>query len=365
MGMEVRLSGLEKSFGKGVVAVRTLDLTIPSGEFVTLVGPSGCGKTTTLRMMAGLEQPTAGRILFGDQDVTDLQPADRNIAMVFQNYALYPHMTVQKNLGFGLKVRRTPRPEIERRVAETAKVLEIDPYLARRPRELSGGQRQRVALGRAMVRNPSLFLMDEPLSNLDARLRVTMRTELKRLHLELKTTTVYVTHDQLEAMTMSDRVAVMNHGVLQQYAPPHELYERPANTFVAGFIGSPPMNFFPASVEPTPSGLALRAAGGTVTLSPEVASALARGPRRNTVTVGARPEHLRLVPPGSSGALSAHVFVVEPVGAETFVTLTLDGTRLIARVDGDRDIAVDTAMGVGIDPRKLHLFDPETGAAIR
>jgi multiple sugar transport system ATP-binding protein len=363
--VEVQLQGLEKVFGKGVVAVRSLDLTIPSGEFVTLVGPSGCGKTTTLRMLAGLEHPTAGRIRFGDRDVTRLQPADRNIAMVFQNYALYPHMTVAKNLGYGLKVRGTPRAEIDKRVRETAKVLEIDPFLARKPRELSGGQRQRVALGRAMVRDPSLFLMDEPLSNLDARLRVTMRTELKRLHLELKTTTVYVTHDQLEAMTMSDRVAVMNHGVLQQYAPPHELYERPVNTFVAGFIGSPPMNFFPAAAEPSPAGPTLRAAGGEVRLGPETAAALARGPARQSVTVGVRPEHIRFVAPGSAGSVPARVFTVEPVGAETFVTLQLDGHRMVARVDGDTRVEVDSQIGLAFDPRRVHLFDVESGQAIR
>jgi multiple sugar transport system ATP-binding protein len=363
--LEVHVQGLEKVFGKGVLAVRSLDLTIPSGEFVTLVGPSGCGKTTTLRMLAGLEQPTAGRIRFGERDVTDLAPADRNIAMVFQNYALYPHLTVAKNLGYGLKVRGTPRPEIDRRVRETAKVLEIDQFLARKPRELSGGQRQRVALGRAMVRDPSLFLMDEPLSNLDARLRVTMRTELKRLHLELKTTTVYVTHDQLEAMTMSDRVAVMNHGVLQQYAPPHELYDRPVNTFVAGFIGSPPMNFFQATVEQDPAGLQLRVSGRPISLAPEASAALARGPRRERVTVGIRPEHVRFVAPEASGSVPGRVFTVEPVGAETFVTFQLDGGKLVARVDPDREPNVDEAIGVALDPRRVHLFDVEDGQAIR
>lgn len=362
--MEVRLEGIEKVFARGVVAVRTLDLHIPSGEFVTLVGPSGCGKTTTLRMIAGLERPTAGQVYFGGSAVTDLEPGDRNVAMVFQNYALYPHMNVYQNLAYGLRVRRANPAEIDRRVREVARILEIDPYLQRKPRELSGGQRQRVALGRAMVRKPALFLMDEPLSNLDAKLRVTMRAELKRLHLELKTTTVYVTHDQLEAMTMSDRVAVMHEGVLQQYDTPANLYNAPVNRFVAGFIGSPPMNFLLAVVE-RGEGLSLRVAGSVLQLTPPQQSLLERPPGQSHVTLGIRPEHLRFAVPGAPGTIPARVFVVEPVGAETYVDLLVDGARVIARVDAETRVAVDDVVGLSVEPRWMRLFDPDSGYAIR
>ncbi len=363
--MEVRLEGIEKVFARGVVAVRALNLQVPSGEFVTLVGPSGCGKTTTLRMIAGLDRPTTGEIYFGDTRVTDLQPGDRNVAMVFQNYALYPHMNVYQNLAYGLRVRRTDPAEIDRRVREVARVLEIDALLQRKPRELSGGQRQRVALGRAMVRNPALFLMDEPLSNLDAKLRVMMRAELKRLHLELKTTTVYVTHDQLEAMTMSDRVAVMHEGVLQQYDTPSNLYNAPVKRFVAGFIGSPPMNFLPATVERAIEGVGLQVAGSVLPLNSQQQSLLETRPARAQVTLGIRPEHLRFEPVGDPTTISARVFVVEPVGAETYVDLLVDGARVIARVDPEASVAVDDIVGLSVEPRWMHLFDPDSGQAIR
>jgi ABC-type sugar transport system ATPase subunit len=363
--VEVRLEGIEKVFPRGVVAVRTLDLQIPGGEFVTLVGPSGCGKTTTLRMIAGLERPTAGAIYFGGTAVTDLEPGDRNVAMVFQNYALYPHMNVYRNLAYGLRVRRTDPSEIDRRVREVARVLEIDGYLQRKPRELSGGQRQRVALGRAMVRKPALFLMDEPLSNLDAKLRVTMRAELKRLHLELKTTTVYVTHDQLEAMTMSDRVAVMHEGILQQYATPASLYNAPVNLFVAGFIGSPPMNFLPAAVERKAQGLSLRVGDSLLPLDPEQGSRLLSRADQGQVTLGIRPEHLRFEAAGTPGTIPARVFVVEPVGPETYVDLLVDRSRLVARADSETPVRVDDVVGLSLDSRRLHLFDPESGQAIR
>jgi multiple sugar transport system ATP-binding protein len=363
--VEVRLEGIEKVFARGVVAVRTLDLHIPSGEFVTLVGPSGCGKTTTLRMIAGLERPTAGQIFFGGTAVTDLEPGDRNVAMVFQNYALYPHMNAYQNLAYGLRVRRTDPPEIDRRVREVARILEIEAYLQRKPRELSGGQRQRVALGRAMVRKPALFLMDEPLSNLDAKLRVTMRAELKRLHLELKTTTVYVTHDQLEAMTMSDRVAVMNEGMLQQYDTPANLYNAPVNRFVAGFIGSPPMNFLPASLERDTRGLGLRVAGSLLPLIPRQQDLLGHRLELAHVILGFRPEHLRFEAPGLPWTIPARVFVVEPVGAETYVDLLVDGSRVIARVDPETQLAVDDVVGLSVEPRWMHLFDPDSGRAIR
>jgi len=366
--VEVRLENVEKVFGRGpraVHAVRGLNLVVPAGEFVTLLGPSGCGKTTTLRMIAGLERPTAGRICFGDTDVTDWEPRDRNIAMVFQNYALYPHMSVFQNLAYGLRVRGVETGAIRQRVPETARVLEIDPYLDRRPRELSGGQRQRVALGRAMVRDPVVFLMDEPLSNLDAKLRLTTRAELKRLHLELRTTTVYVTHDQLEAMTMSDRVAVFQEGVLQQYDRPMVLYERPVNTFVAGFIGSPPMNFLPAVVERGPEGPALRVAGVTLPLEASSRARLDQTPERRRLTVGIRPEHIRFEDPTKEHTLPARVFVIEPVGAESFVSLSVDDARVVARVNPDAGVGADDTVGLRLDPRRLHLFDAETGIAIR
>jgi multiple sugar transport system ATP-binding protein len=363
--VEVRLEGIEKVFARGVVAVRALNLQIPSGEFVTLVGPSGCGKTTTLRMIAGLERPTAGHIYFGGTRVTDLEPGDRNVAMVFQNYALYPHMNVYRNLAYGLRVRRTDPAEIDRRVREVARVLEIDPYLLRKPRELSGGQRQRVALGRAMVRKPALFLMDEPLSNLDAKLRVTMRAELKRLHLELKTTMVYVTHDQLEAMTMSDRVAVMHEGLLQQYDTPGNLYTAPVNRFVAGFIGSPPMNFLSAAVERGAQGLRLRVEDSILLLDTEQRDLLERHPEQRRVTLGIRPEHLRFEAAGTPGTIPARVFVVEPVGPETYVDLLVNGVRLIARVDPETPVRVDEVMGLALETRRIHLFDPDSRQALR
>jgi len=362
--VDVHLKGIEKVFPRGVVAVRTLNLQIPSGEFVTLVGPSGCGKTTTLRMIAGLERPTAGEIYFGGTPVTDLEPGDRNVAMVFQNYALYPHMNVYRNLAYGLRVRRTEPAEIDRRVREVARILEIEPYLQRKPRELSGGQRQRVALGRAMVRKPALFLMDEPLSNLDAKLRVSMRAELKRLHLELKTTTVYVTHDQLEAMTMSDRVAVMHEGALQQYDSPGSLYNAPVNRFVAGFIGSPPMNFLEAIVERELEGLTLRVAGTVIAPGSDQRDRLERRPGEPRVTLGIRPEHLRFEPPGTPGTIPARVFLVEPVGAETYVDLLVDGQRLIARTDAETSVRVDDAVGLALESRRLHLFDPDSGQGL-
>jgi ABC-type sugar transport system ATPase subunit len=316
-------------------------------------------------MIAGLERPTAGQIYFGGTAVTDLEPGDRNVAMVFQNYALYPHMNVYRNLAYGLRVRRTDPAEIDRRVREVARVLEIDAYLQRKPRELSGGQRQRVALGRAIVRKPALFLMDEPLSNLDAKLRVTMRAELKRLHLELKTTTVYVTHDQLEAMTMSDRVAVMHEGILQQYDTPATLYNAPVSRFVAGFIGSPPMNFLSATVERGTEGLSLRVAGSVLPLDIEQRSRLERRPQQPRVTLGIRPEHVRFEPAGTPRTIPARVFVVEPVGPETYVDLLVDGARLIARVDPDTSVRVDDVVGLSVEPRWMQLFDPDSGQAIR
>lgn len=308
---EVRFENVRKVYSRGdAPAVEGFSLEVRDGEFLVLVGPSGCGKSTSLRMVAGLESPTSGRIFIGGRDVTGLPPKDRDIAMVFQNYALYPHMTVEENLSFGLKLRRVPKDEIARRVESAAETLGLKPYLKRLPKALSGGQRQRVALGRAIVREPAVFLFDEPLSNLDAKMRVEMRAEIIRLHNALGATMIYVTHDQTEAMTMGERIVVMSAGRIQQVAPPLEVYERPANTFVAGFIGTPPMNLFPAG-----------------TIDPDH-------------VVGVRPEHVRLMPPcdapDEKDALAATVDFVEPLGSETLVHVVLEDSRhpAIVRVPG-------------------------------
>src|SRR5689334_5226335 len=312
----VELAGVSKSFGRdgggGAFAVHEVTLSVAEGEFLVLVGPSGCGKSTLLRMVAGLEEVTGGEIRIGGKVVNDIPPRDRDVAMVFQNYALYPHMSVFENLAFGLKLRKVPREDIRRRVETAAGVLGLERYLERRPRELSGGERQRVALGRAMVREPKVFLFDEPLSNLDARLRVEMRAEIRRLHRRVGATMIYVTHDQVEAMTMGDRIAVLNRGVLQQVADPHTLYARPANTFVAGFIGTPPVNLFEARV--AAGGTNVEVAGVRWPVGEAQEAALA-GRDGAAVTVGVRPEDLRMAEPGVPAALE----VVEPLGSETLL----------------------------------------------
>ena len=354
MAAPIRLERLSKSFG-AVHVLKDVNLEFQEREFITLVGPSGCGKTTLLRIIAGLETASSGAIWHGETRVTDLAPGERDIAMVFQSYALYPHMNVHGNIAYGLKVRGTPKDEIARRVAEVARVLEIEPLLARKPRQLSGGQRQRVALGRAMVRKPWLFLMDEPLSNLDAKLRVTMRAELKRFHLRLETTTVYVTHDQLEAMTMSDRIAVMDGGVVQQFATPEEVYNRPANLFVAGFIGSPPMNVLAGA----------RVEGGAVTLDCGAAgrrrvgaAALAAG----EVVLGVRPQDVRVFDAEAADALPADVSLVQLVGSEKLIELAYaEGRQLTAQVKADVPLRAGQRVWAGFDPARLHLFDPATG----
>ena len=355
--MTIRLEHIWKSFG-AVEVLKDVDLELPERQFITLVGPSGCGKTTLLRILAGLESATRGAIWHGDARVSDLAPGKRDIAMVFQSYALYPHMNVRANMAYGLKVRGTPRAEIDARVLEVARVLEIEHLLGRKPRELSGGQRQRVALGRAMVRKPWLFLMDEPLSNLDAKLRVTMRGELKRLHMRLETTTVYVTHDQLEAMTMSDKIAVMDHGVVQQYATPAEVYNCPANAFVAGFIGSPPMNFVPGAA----------VAGGEIALDcgPDGRIAIAPAPRANgfagAALLGVRPQDLEVLSERRAGAVPATATLIQLVGSEKLVDLAF-GTegRLTAQVKADAAVAAGHRVWVGFDPARLHLFEPASG----
>jgi ABC-type sugar transport system ATPase subunit len=355
--MTIRLEHLWKSFG-AVEVLKDIHLELPEREFITLVGPSGCGKTTLLRILAGLESATRGAIWHGETRVSDLAPGRRDIAMVFQNYALYPHMNVHGNIAYGLKVRGTPKAEIETRVREVARVLEIEHLLARKPRQLSGGQRQRVALGRAMVRKPWLFLMDEPLSNLDAKLRVTMRGELKRFHMRLETTTVYVTHDQLEAMTMSDKIAVMDHGVVQQYATPAEVYNRPANTFVAGFIGSPPMNFVERAA----------LAGGELALDcgPDGRIAVAASPLANgfagEALLGVRPQDLAVHGARQAGAVPGTVTLIQLVGSEKLVEVAFGAAgKLTAQVKADAPVAAGDRVWIGFDPARLHLFEPRSG----
>ncbi len=359
--MDVKLERINKNFG-AVQVLKDIDLVFPSRKFVTLLGPSGCGKTTLLRMIAGLEPVTAGVIRFGDRIVNELAPRDRNIAMVFQSYALYPQMTVRRNLGYGLRVRKTPKADMDAAVERVAGILEISHLLDRKPGQLSGGQRQRVALGRAMVRQPDIFLMDEPLSNLDAKLRVTMRAELRRFHIDLSATTIYVTHDQLEAMTMSDMIAVMHGGIVQQFGTPAEVYGRPANLFVAGFIGSPPMNFVTGT---------LGGGGQPAFASPDFTLALPDAPRnaaagRETV-LGVRPQDLTLVPDAMAPATArGRVWVVELLGSEKLVEVTLgERRRMTVQVRADTDVKIDDPVGVQLDPQRVHLFDAKSGIALR
>jgi multiple sugar transport system ATP-binding protein len=344
----VTIRALRKAYG-GHDVIHGLNLDIADGEFVVLVGPSGCGKSTLLRMVAGLEEISAGDILIGERRVNHLPPADRDIAMVFQSYALYPHKTVAANMGFPLKMRGVAREAVRAKVERAAEVLGLTPYLNRYPRALSGGQRQRVAMGRAIVRDPQVFLFDEPLSNLDAKLRVQMRTEIKELHQRLKTTTVYVTHDQVEAMTMADRIVVLQGGRIEQMGAPLQVYDRPANTFVAGFIGSPSMNMLPARVQ-----------GGQVTvgeapLAP--APGLAEG---RAVTLGIRPEHLRPAPAG----LSCTVAVIEPTGSETHVILRHGTQDLVALFRERVTLRPGDPMTVAPEAGQTHLFDAESGARL-
>jgi multiple sugar transport system ATP-binding protein len=358
----VTLRSLRKSYGE-VEAVAGIDLAIEDRAFVVLVGPSGCGKSTTLRMIAGLEEATAGEIWIGDVLVNELEPKDRDIAMVFQDYALYPHMSVAENIGFGLRYRRYGKTEIRQKVHEAARILDIEELLERRPRQLSGGQRQRVAMGRAIVRDPRVFLFDEPLSNLDAKLRVQMRTEIKKLHRRVATTVIHVTHDQVEAMTLADRIVIMREGRIEQQGIPDEIYNRPASAYVAGFIGSPTMNLVPGRLEPIGSGLAVRLEGGVDLPVPETRARRYREAVGSEVLFGLRPEDFS---PHPSGGPSVEVTpeVVEPLGSDTLVFFTLGQSEVVARVPPGTEAADTGALTLYPDLARMHLFDRTSGKVL-
>jgi multiple sugar transport system ATP-binding protein len=341
-----------------MAAVVIRDVEKAFGEFVVLVGPSGCGKSTLLRMVAGLEEITAGTIAIGERIVNDLPPKDRDISMVFQNYALYPHMTVYENMAFSLRLRRADPRLIDERVQKAAAILNLGDYLKRFPRQLSGGQRQRVAMGRAIVRDPQVFLFDEPLSNLDAQLRVAMRTEIKALHQRLKTTTIYVTHDQIEAMTMADRIVVMHDGIVEQIGTPLELYDKPVNTFVAGFIGSPAMNFLPGTLRSGNGGPRVETSGGQALPLPAAPHAAADG---QPILVGIRPEHLSLGSVASHDGLAGRITLIEPTGAETQIYAETPAGPVTAVIAERRALAPGTPVTLRPRPDAIHLFDVQSG----
>jgi len=388
---QIALEHITKRYGDGYEAVKDLNLEIPDGEFMILVGPSGCGKSTALRMVAGLEDITAGELKIGGQVVNDRAPKDRDIAMVFQNYALYPHMTVRENMGFALKLAKTPQDEIDKKVNEAARILDLEQHLERKPANLSGGQRQRVAMGRAIVRNPSVFLMDEPLSNLDAKLRVQMRTEISRIQQRFETTTIYVTHDQTEALTLGDRISVMRAGALQQVGSPSELYGRPTNLFVAGFIGSPSMNFLGGEID----GDAIKLPFGSLLIPDTLRSRLQSGPGggRRGVIVGLRPEDFEdasLVGDQSGGiTFKAKIEVLESMGSEFYAYFSLEsekvssreleelahdagaadlptqeGSQVVARLEAASPVRQGQETELWFNSEHLHLFDPETGKTL-
>ena len=364
---QVILKNVSKTFPGNVQAVIDANLTVENKQFLVLVGPSGCGKSTTLRMMAGLEEITEGEIFIGDRIVNDVPPKDRDIAMVFQNYALYPHMSTYENMAFGLKLRRYPKAEIERRVKEVAEILGLKELLGRRPKELSGGQRQRVAVGRAIVRKPKVFLFDEPLSNLDAKLRVQMRTELSKLHTRLQATMIYVTHDQTEAMTMGDRIVVMKDGLIQQMADPITLYDYPANSFVAGFIGSPPMNFMEGKIIKKEGKFYFDEGKFQVKVIEEMYEKV-RGFEGRKIVFGIRPEniHDKLFIPDAlpENTIKATVEVVEPMGSEVFLYLNTGIHNFIARVDAHDQAGVNEEIELVLDMAKVHFFTQEDGKVI-
>jgi multiple sugar transport system ATP-binding protein len=364
---EVHIKKVVKKYDE-VLAVRGIDLDIRDHEFVVLVGPSGCGKTTTLRMIAGLEDITDGEIAIGGEVVNDVPPKDRDIAMVFQNYALYPHMTVHENMSFGLRLKRFPKDEINRRVDEAARILDIKELLDRKPKQLSGGQRQRVAMGRAIVRNPKVFLFDEPLSNLDAKLRVQMRIEIKKVHQKVRTTTVYVTHDQIEAMTLADRVVVMNHGIIEQVGTPNELYHHPRTRFVAGFIGSPAMNFIPCQLQDEGGQLKLRVNDSLALPIPAArASKYVQHKGNGSVLLGLRPEHLTearaQLEPGVV-AFDANLEVTEPMGMETLVYFPINGETICGRVNPAAGAKDGAPLKMAADLNQMHLIDAKSGLVL-
>jgi multiple sugar transport system ATP-binding protein len=388
---EIRFEDVTKRYGDGYEAVKHFSLDVPDGELMILVGPSGCGKSTALRMVAGLEDISEGQLLIGDDVVNDRAPKDRDIAMVFQNYALYPHMTVRENMGFALKLAKVPQAEIDQKVGEAAKILDLEQHLDRKPANLSGGQRQRVAMGRAIVRNPSVFLMDEPLSNLDAKLRVQMRTEISRIQQRLKTTTIYVTHDQTEAMTLGDRIAVMRAGELQQVGPPSELYGNPSNVFVAGFIGSPSMNFLPAELDSQGVHLPF----GTIPVPDTLRAAAGQSNTRRQVIAGLRPENFEdasLVGEQRSKGVTfkTKIDVLESMGSEFYAYFVVEaervssqeleeladdaggdlpstegGIQVVARLSADSQVRQGGEAELWFDSEHLHLFDLESGRSLR
>ena len=358
-----------KVYPNGFEAVKDFNLEIADQEFIIFVGPSGCGKSTTLRMIAGLEDISSGELRIGEKLVNDVEPKDRDIAMVFQSYALYPHMTVYDNMAFGLKLRKVPKEEIDKMVKEAAKILDLTPLLDRKPRALSGGQRQRVAMGRAIVRNPKVFLMDEPLSNLDAKLRVQMRIEIAKLHQRLGTTIIYVTHDQTEAMTLGTRIVVMKDGIIQQVDTPQNLYEKPQNLFVAGFMGSPQMNFLDAIVEVVDDTAVLKVAGHFIPLPPAKSKKLIEGGYNGqTVTFGIRPEDVydseMMVEASPQSTFEATVKVYELLGAEVYLYFDLDEFQMTARVDPRTTARPGDVVKFAIDVEKIHIFDKETELVI-
>jgi multiple sugar transport system ATP-binding protein len=366
----VELDAVRKEYDGGVVAVHGVDLAVTAGELVVLVGPSGCGKSTTLRMVAGLETITSGRLSIGGRIVNDVPPSERDIAMVFQSYALYPHMTVRENMGFALRLRKRPQREIDARVDEAAATLGLTQYIDRQPRQLSGGQRQRVAIGRAIVREPRVFLFDEPLSNLDAALRGEMRRELAELHQRLGATMLYVTHDQIEAMTLGDRIVVMHQGRVRQVDAPSRVYERPADTFVAGFLGSPPMNLMAGILSTNGDRVMVRPdAAPRLTLPAPPLSVLAGVPESGAVVLGVRPEHLKTSPatgaPPDSDSFDATVELAEALGHEQLLHLRADGVPLTVRGAPGVRPAVGSLVRVRVDPLYVHLFDAATGVSLR
>ena len=366
---KVTLKNITKVYPGNVTAVKDVNLEIADKEFVVLVGPSGCGKSTTLRMIAGLEEITEGELYIGDKLCNDIAPKDRDIAMVFQNYALYPHMTVYDNMAFGLKLRKVPKDEIDKKVKEAARTLDIEHLLDRKPKALSGGQRQRVALGRAIVREPKVFLMDEPLSNLDAKLRVQMRTEISKLHKRLNTTFIYVTHDQTEAMTMGTRIVVMKDGIVQQVDTPQTIYEKPENMFVAGFIGSPQMNFTDAKIVKEGNNLFVTFGKEKLPIPADKAKIIEdAGYEGKEVVFGIRPEHMnddaKFMEEHKNSTISAKIEVMEHMGPETFLYFVCEGTNMVARVEPTTTAQLEQTIKLALDMDKMHIFDKTTEVAV-